>query len=369
MATQPGEYPFVVTAAFRRSADHWQVDGSAVCIPLISSTGHGDAAIHRIHYQEGKFALANLLVALVPKNPELCLARYLWHFLSAKKDSLLVPLMQGTANVSLKERDIAGVAVDLPNVSEQRKVVERIEALQKKVEEAQSLRRETVADVYEIIRSVEREIWPDSSLTAAPMLHEVTTFLSRGRQSEQGDSTTQLIKTQHVQMGSYVPTRLFLSSEAAGKIKIDAYACPGDVLIACSAAGCLGRVARFDGDSSGNAVTDSHVAIARAKTETTLSEYLYAYLRGAQGQVQLRSRERGDWTREKINFRLTELNMADLRKVPVPLPDMSHQRKIVALLDGYYLRGTQLRTAIEQTQAELDALLPSILSQAFRNEL
>jgi len=64
LKTLPGPYPLVVTAEFRRSADTWQLEGPAVCIPLVSSTGHGDAALHRVHYQEGKFALANLLIAL-----------------------------------------------------------------------------------------------------------------------------------------------------------------------------------------------------------------------------------------------------------------------------------------------------------------
>ena len=91
----------VVTADFRRSASTYQLEGPAVCVPLISSTGHGDAAIHRVHYQEGKFALANLLVALLPNDSSVCNAKYLYHLLMARKDELLVPLMLGTANVSL----------------------------------------------------------------------------------------------------------------------------------------------------------------------------------------------------------------------------------------------------------------------------
>ena len=68
MKTEPGEYPLVVTAAYRRSSSTYQIEGPSVCIPLVSSTGHGDAAIHRVHYQDGKFALADLLIALLPRN-------------------------------------------------------------------------------------------------------------------------------------------------------------------------------------------------------------------------------------------------------------------------------------------------------------
>jgi len=121
MKTEPGSYPLVVTAAFRRTADSWQLEGPAVCIPLVSSTGHGDAALHRVHYQEGKFALANLLVALLPNDPSACDAKYLYHLLMTQKDELLVPLMQGTANVSLKEQDIAEVEISLPPFAEQRR--------------------------------------------------------------------------------------------------------------------------------------------------------------------------------------------------------------------------------------------------------
>ena len=100
-----------------------------------------------------------------------------------------------------------------------------------------------------------------------------------------------------------------------------------------------------------------------------MPRYLYAYLCGAQGQVQLRSREKGDWKREKIGFRLTELNVADLRRVPVPVPALPEQRRIVAYLDGLQAKVDALKQLQSDTAAELDALLPSVLDQAFKGEL
>src|SRR5258708_15632974 len=97
--TEPGEFPLVVTAGYRRSSNTYQLTSPAVCIPLISSTGHGDAALHRVHYQEGKFALADLLVALIPKDPSECSAKYLFHLFMAKKEEYFIPLMSCTANV------------------------------------------------------------------------------------------------------------------------------------------------------------------------------------------------------------------------------------------------------------------------------
>jgi hypothetical protein len=214
----------------------------------------------------------------------------------------------------------------------------------------------------------ELQIWPDDSLKDAHTLESLTAFLARGRQSEQGDSDQFLIKTQHVQQDRYVPTMLRLSPSAAAKVAPEAIAQDGDILIACSAAGCLGRVARYR-SSGGAASTDTHVAIARPNPDLVEPDYLYAYLRGAQGQYQLRSRERGDWRRAKISFRLTELNLSDLKSVPVPLRAKPEQRRIVAELISLQTEVDALKDIQAETSAQLDALLPAILSHGFNGEL
>jgi hypothetical protein len=139
MKTEPGTYPLVVTAAYRRTSNAWQLQGPAVCVPLISSTGHGHASLHRVHYQEGKFALANLLVALMPRDPDQCNPKYLYYLLMAKKDELLVPLMSGTANVSLKEAAIAEVEILLPPGSRQQMMVAKIDELESNVSAARTI--------------------------------------------------------------------------------------------------------------------------------------------------------------------------------------------------------------------------------------
>lgn len=169
-------------------------------------------------------------------------------------------------------------------------------------------------------------------------------------------------------MGKYVKSQITLAPEIVDKVAPEAIAKYGDILIACSAAGCLGRVAYYT-DSVCLASTDTHVAIARANSNIIRPEYLYAYLKGFQGQIQLRSREKGDWQREKVGFRLTELNMADLRRVPVPLPSLPEQHRIVAYLDDLQAKVDALKRLQTETAAELDALLPSILDKALKGEL
>jgi hypothetical protein len=99
------------------------------------------------------------------------------------------------------------------------------------------------------------------------------------------------------------------------------------------------------------------------------ADYRLRCLRGAQGQVQLRSREKGDWKREKVGFRLTELNVADMRKVPVPVPSPAEQRRIVEYVEKVRSKVDTMRTLQAKTAAELDAMLPAVLDRAFRGEL
>lgn len=274
----------------------------------------------------------------------------------------------GDRRRTLTPEALLGLEMPLPPLAEQRRITTTIEELRVRIEEAKGLRSHAEEEGRHVMAAEERRIWPREDLLGAAALSDVTTHLARGRQSRQGDSSHVLIKTQHVQQGRYLESTLRLAAEVAFKVPAKARVHQGDVLIACSAAGCLGRVARFN-QADVIASTDTHVAIARADPVRVLPEYLYAYLRGAQGQLQLRSREKGDWTREKVGFRLTELNVADLRRVPVPVPPIPEQRRIVAYLGDLQAKVATLTTLQEKTAAELDALLPSILDKAFKGEL
>jgi restriction endonuclease S subunit len=118
----PGMYPLVVTAEGRLTTDHFDFEGPAVIIPLVSSTGHGDASLKRIHYQDGKYAVGSILCAVQSRFPEVVHPRYLYEYLSTFKEELLVSRMSGTANVSLTVGKIAEVPVPLITYEAQEKL-------------------------------------------------------------------------------------------------------------------------------------------------------------------------------------------------------------------------------------------------------
>lgn len=128
----PGEFPLVVTAVERKTCSTYQFDCDAVCIPLVSSSGHGKKSLNNVHFQSGKFALGTILCAVIPKNSHELDARYLHQYLQFYKDTVLVPLMKGAANVSLSMKDIAGVEIPLPPIEKQRELSEMFVSLQEK---------------------------------------------------------------------------------------------------------------------------------------------------------------------------------------------------------------------------------------------
>jgi len=126
----PGEFTLVVTAEERLSHSEYHFEGNAVVIPLVSSTGHGHKSLKRIHFQTGKFAVGNILCAVLPKDETVLNAEYLYRFLDLNREKELVGRMKGMANVSLPLKEIAQIEIPLPPVSEQIKFVEEYKQLE-----------------------------------------------------------------------------------------------------------------------------------------------------------------------------------------------------------------------------------------------
>jgi|LSQX01.2.fsa_nt_gb type I restriction enzyme S subunit len=120
-----GDFPLVALGEERRSHNEYQFDDDAVIVPLVSSTGHGHRSMKRIHFQSGKFAVGSILCALIPKNKSVLLAQFLYRFLDLNKEREFVSRMRGMANVTLPMKAIAEVEIPIPPIEVQEQIVER----------------------------------------------------------------------------------------------------------------------------------------------------------------------------------------------------------------------------------------------------
>jgi type I restriction enzyme M protein len=128
-----GEYPFVTTSEELKSHSKWTFDAEAICIPTVSSTGHGHASIKRIHHITGKFSAATITIVLTAKDKEEVFTPFVYHYLQAHKDELLVPLMRGSANVSLNEERLKKLKIPLPSIEKQKNLVRDILQVEKNI--------------------------------------------------------------------------------------------------------------------------------------------------------------------------------------------------------------------------------------------
>jgi type I restriction enzyme S subunit len=155
--TKPGEFPLVTTGEERKTADYYQFDIAAVCVPMISSTGHGHASLKRVQYQEGKFALSNLLTALIVRDQTVLSPRFLHLYLNYFKDSLIVPLMAGAANMSITVGRLATVPVRFPTLTVQERILRIID----ESEELRRLREEADRRITDLTPAIFNEMFGD----------------------------------------------------------------------------------------------------------------------------------------------------------------------------------------------------------------
>jgi len=151
--TQRGKYPFVVTAKDLKTADHYDFNGRAVCVPLVSATGHGHASVRRLHFYDGEFALANIMCAVFVLDESVLLPKYLYHTLSSRKDQLISSLMTGTSNVSMSKDDIYNISIPLPPIKKQEEMVKEIEDIEREnmvLSEKIALNNEAIDDISDM---------------------------------------------------------------------------------------------------------------------------------------------------------------------------------------------------------------------------
>ena len=130
-----GAFPFITTSEETKSHSQWSFDCEAICVPVVSATGHGHASIKRIHYISGKFAAATITAVMTPKAGSEIYVPYVYYYLLAHKDELLVPLMRGSANVSLSEERLGRLRIPLPPDTEtQKRLVKELVLAKDKIE-------------------------------------------------------------------------------------------------------------------------------------------------------------------------------------------------------------------------------------------
>jgi hypothetical protein len=343
--TPPGAFPFVTTAERFRTADDFQFDGEAVCIPTISSTGHGHASLKRVHYVRGKFAVANLLMAAQPRPGTPIDGRWLGLYLDHRRDELIVPLMQGTANVNVRPGQLAGIEIHLPSLSEQRRIVDLVGsfdavamASKRLADAAGSLYRATLSSVF--VAAAERVRLDDLAITA-----RAGGTPDRKQPSYFGGSIPWL-KSGEVDNPAIHATEESLSQ--AGMDSSSAWVVPsGTVVIAM-----YGATAGAVGWTEVPLATNQAVLSVVPNSDRIQPRLLFHLLRGEAASMKALA----------VGAAQPNLSKRVLVGFPIALPPFDQQKRLTGLLDMLLAASHQAERQCRAVTSARDALVGDLLA-------
>jgi type I restriction enzyme S subunit len=266
---------------------------------------------------------------------------------------------EGTTNrVRLQEDRFLGLEIPLPPLPEQRRIVARIEELAAQIHEARSLRVHAIEEAKVLyLKQIDAAFSSSSSrMTAVGQVFRVTTggTPSRANPAYWGGEV-KWVSSGEVAFCRITDTREKITQQGVESSNAKIYP-PSTVLLAMIGQGkTRGQCAILDC----HAATNQNVAAIHVYETEHSPEYVYWWLFA--NYQRSRSTETG--TAQPA------LSGERVKVMPIPLPPVPEQRRIVAELDSLQAEVDAVKRLQAETAAELDALLPSILDRAFKGEL
>lgn len=349
-----------------------EVTGAEIAASRRLKVRRGQFLLSRIDARNGAFGIVpdELDGAVVSNDfpafdvqPDRMLSSYLgWFSKTSSFIRLCRAASEGTTNrVRLKEHRFLSMTIPLPSLSEQRRIVARIEELATKIEEARSLRGQAADEAIALQNSVLRESFQaaggcDVDLEAAcgaiiDNLHSNPIY---------ADDGVPCVRSPDVGWGT-------LHLEAARKTSEEEYLrrtvrgqpMAGDIVFVREGGG-TGKAAMVEHGQRFS--LGQRVMLLRPDTGKVVPKFvLYQLLSPLIYYDQILPLCKGSAS--------PHLNIGTLRKFQFRLPDIAEQSRIVARLDGLHARMGELKRLQTETEADLDILLPSILNKAFEGEL
>jgi type I restriction enzyme S subunit len=408
----PGKYPLVVTSEERKSHNEYQFDADAVVIPLVSSTGHGHKSLKRIHFQTGKFAVGSILCAVIPKDKTQLSAEYLYRYLDLNREKELVARMKGMANVTLPLKEIEQVEIPLLTIEQQHNFVKSYKTLEIKSSELssefayqlslvkllrQSFLREAMQGklvpqgrndepARELLKKIKTEkqqlikekkikkekelppIQPEEIPFEIPKgwvwcrLREAVNSIFDGpfgshlKTSDYTESGVQVVRLENLGEMKFKANKETFVSESKFETITQHTVFPGDVIIGSFLA---------DGVKCIILPELKYRAIAKADCFTIrighlnlMNTYLMFLLSSTLMFAELSKLLRG-MTRLRINT-------TQLKNLPIPLPPVEEQNRIVTKLKQLMNYCDELEHSIKQSQTQNEQLLQQVLREALQ---
>lgn len=271
--------------------------------------------------------------------------------------------MTGTAGQKrVPARVLEQFRIPVPPVSQQKAIADNIETQFTRLDAAiKSLKAiKTKLELYrKSVLKVALKL-EDSQLVS---IEEISSFIGsgitpKGSKQHYRKEGIPFIRSQNIYPFKFVTDGLVYVNYRLHEEMRRTHTMQGDVLLNITGAS-IGRCVVIP-DNLGQANVNQHVCIIRTK-ENSLPQYLCAYLNSPLGQNQIMATQ-GGVTRQGLNYQ-------QIRKLKLPLPSVSKQKKIVDEIKSHFAIIDSLRKVIGTSLTKAEKLRKSILKTAFEGKL
>lgn len=297
---------------------------------------------------------------------------YLFYYCISQKN-VFIEKGKGGAQPNISQIILKQHPIPLPPLSEQQRIVERIEELFAKLDEAKE-RLQEVADSFAVRKAailhkaftgeltkqwrlkngVSDESWEEKNLG------DVCSKITDGTHNSPTNSLTgeyMYVTAKNIKdTGIDLSNITYVTKEIHKEIYSRCDVVYGDVLYI------------KDGATAGIATINtlkeefsmlSSVALIRADLKLATNEFIKTYLNYRKKEI----------LKNISGSAITRLTLSKIKNIAISLPSLPEQHEIVRIIDDLLAREHSAQQATEQALASIDLMKKSILARAFRGEL
>ena len=346
----------------------YKINKDDILIARMGSVGENGLATHNI---DGVFA--SYLIRIVPRSN----AKYVCNFLQTNLYwGQISEKAQGTTRLNVNANVLKNLIIPLPPLAEQQRIVDRIESLFSKLDEAKE-KAQAVVDSFETRRAailhkaftgeltakwreehgVRMESWHLRTIGEVCENVKVGIVIKPSQYYVPQNEGTPAFRSANVRECRIDDFDWVYLNEKGMKDNSRSIVHTGDVLVVRSGNPGTACVVpeRFDGC---NAID---ILIAVPNKKIIISDYLCYYTNSPLGKKTVEIGKRG--------IALTHFNVKGFSQMPINIPTIPEQVVIVRTLSDLFAQEQQAKEAAEAVLDQIDLMKKSILARAFRGEL
>ena len=287
-------------------------------------------------------------------NPERADVAFLWWlFRSEAFQHILFRTLAGGIKTELKPKHLLPIPVSLPSLSEQRRIVEKINHFLTKINEVHTLREQLKTELSVFVSSVYRDILKPCKGWEVKSVSELCDKPQYGYTASAATEQIgpHLLRITDIQDGSVNwETVPYCDCPSPQKYLLE----KDDILFARTGA-TTGK--SFLIEECPTAVFASYLIRLRVQ-KLVIPKYLYAFFQSPNYWAQVSAS-----TSESAQ---PNCNATKLANLMVPIPPLEEQQGIVTYLSNFQKKVNRIKTLQTQAASELDGILPSVLDKIFR---